>query len=126
MSQHAQHKHKHAHKKERGTLLSILLILVIVNGVILTLLSISEKNARDEITDPIIVALFIISAIAHAVAGIALWRWKQWGLYLYLAAAILTGALGLINTGSLVVFFGAVLPFAIVGYVIAQKWRMFD
>lgn len=116
----------HVHKKERGVLLTILLILVILNGTILTLASWSFKNAAGEVTTPIILALFIISSIAHVIAGIALWDWKKWGLTLYFISAVLTGVLGLINTGSFIVLFGAIVPFAVVGYVVRMKWHLFE
>lgn len=134
---HAKHKESSAkhkgtpakHKpkpKERGALLTILLVLVILNGAILTLVSWQDARVAGEVTMPIILGLFIVSSIAHVVAGIALWTWKRWGLALYGIAAAVTGVLGIINTGSLIVLMGALVPFAVVGYVVRMKWKMFE
>ena len=97
-----------------------------VHGALLAAISIMEKNARGEVTHPVMVALFILAAVADVVAGIGMWKWKKWGYYLYFVSMIVSMVVGLLNTGSLLMVFYAVLPFAVVGWFIRPKWNYFE
>lgn len=112
--------------RQRSTILSVVLIFVIIHGLILTLLSIGEKNYQGEVTHPLMYVLFILGSLLDVVAGLALWNWQKWGLNLYLAASTMTAFVGLVNTGSLLIVFAAFLPLAVVGYVVRREWHYFE
>jgi hypothetical protein len=74
---------------------------------------------------------FILSivgaAIADIVAAFALWRWKKWGLTLYLIATSVAIVLGILATGAAMMWsFSRLLPFIIVGYIVRSKWEYFE
>ena len=74
---------------------------------------------------------FILSAVAAAildiVAAVALWRWKKWGLTLYLIATSIVIVLGILATGAAMLWsFSRLLPFIIVGYIVRSKWEYFE
>lgn len=112
--------------RKRSTILSVVLGLVIIHGLLLTLMTIGEKNYQGGVTHPVVYGLFLLGSALDVVAGLALWYWQKWGLNLYLAATIMTAFVGLINTGSLLIVFAAFLPLAVVGYVVRREWRYFE
>ena len=124
MSSRATH---HPHHKKRSTALAIVIILAILQGLFLTLLTIGQKNYLDgEVIRPFILALFGVASLLHAIAGFALWRWKKWGLNLYLIASLGTAAVYMLSTGLLMGAFAALTPVAVVGYVVRLNWRQFE
>ena len=67
------------------------------------------------------------AAIADIVAAFALWRWKKWGLTLYLVATSVVIVLGILATGAAMMWsFSRLLPFIIVGYIVRSKWEFFE
>ncbi len=112
--------------RQRSTILSVALAIVIVHGLLLTLLTIGQKNYQGEVTHPVIYVLFLLGSALDVVAGLALWYWQKWGLNLYLAATVMTALVGLVSTGSLLVVFAAFLPLAVVGYILRRDWKYFE
>lgn len=112
--------------KQRRTALTIAIIFVILHGLLMTIAAISTKNYNGEVSLPFTYALFVLSSLASAVAGLGLWRWKIWGFNLYLGASVLTAALATMLTGSIMAAFWALIPFAIVGYIVRMDWHKFD
>jgi len=104
----------------------VALAIVIVHGLLLTLLTIGQKNYQGEVTHPVIYVLFLLGSALDVVAGLALWYWQKWGLNLYLAATVMTALVGLVSTGSLLVVFAAFLPLAVVGYILRRDWKYFE
>ena len=105
------------------------IIFVIIHG--LLMLGVIYGNDLLQGTKTPLPSWFIPSviavAIADIVAGIALWRWKGWGFYLYLVATIVIIALGIMATGYAMLWsFSRLLPFVIVGYIMRSKWKYFD
>jgi hypothetical protein len=122
----SRHKSTHHQQKpDRGTLLTIAIILVVFHGAIFTALSYSVIRGDDLVTRPVFVGLLFLSSMASAVAGIALWYWKRWGLYLYVVAGVVTAILFLMRTGSMWMFFSAFLPLVIVGYILQPRLKYF-
>ncbi len=129
---HAKHPSQAQHKptqKERGGWLTAAIVFVILHG--LLMLGIIYGNNLLQETDvplpPWFIPSVIAVAIADIVAGIALWRWKGWGFYLYLVATIVIIALGIMATGYAMLWsFSRFIPFVIVGYIMRSKWKYFD
>lgn len=131
-TQHQKHPPHSKHKptqKERGGWLTAAIVFVILHG--LLMLGIIYGNDLLQGTDVPLPAWFVPSvigvAVADIVAGIALWRWKGWGFYLYLVSTIVIIALGVLATGYAMLWsFSRLLPFVIVGYIMRPKWKYFD
>jgi hypothetical protein len=107
--------------KHRNTLLSIALVAVILHG--LFMVAVYWTSVPDVQRGPTNWALWVmlLAAVASVVAGIAMWYWKKWGIYLYGAAAVAEAVVGLLATGSLMMVFGALLPAIIVLYIIMMQ-----
>ena len=137
-TQHKKHTQQHknpAHakhaptQKERGGWLTAAIVMVILHGFLM--LAIIYGNDYLQETPARLPGWFIPSvigaAIGDVVAGIALWRWKGWGFYLYLVTSIVIIALGIMATGYAMLWtFSRLLPFVIVGYIMRPKWKYFD
>jgi hypothetical protein len=90
----------HQPAPQRGALLTIAIILVILHGAAFT-------------------------ALSYSVIKGVMWFWKRWGVYLYVIAGLTTAVLFLMRTGSIWMFFGALLPMVIVGYILQPRLKYF-
>ncbi len=113
-------------ERERGRWLTAAICFVIGYGLALIVLVIMFDSTRGVLAPGWLLPLVIGVGLAEIVAGIALWRWKMWGLYLYLAATIVALFLDVLSAGSLLVVYARIVPFAVVGYIIRPKWEHFD
>ena len=43
-----------------------------------------------------------------------MWFWKRWGIYLYVVATFVLAGVVLLQTGNMIMFFGAIIPMFIV------------
>jgi hypothetical protein len=112
--------------KQRNTLLTIALVLVILHGILILALFWFGAPETQRTVASIALWLTILAAIGDIVAAVGMWLWKQWGIYLY-AAATIAGAVGaLLATGSMLFLFGALLPAIIVLYIVAMQRNKFE
>lgn len=123
---YGQHQEKPVHK-ERKWYITLAIVLVLISGLFSTLWVFNERRllelAWTEI--PWWAWGILVVNVADIIAAIALWRWKKWGLWLYLAAVV-TRTVLLIAGGALGTGFASFLPFAIVGYAISLHWKQFE
>jgi hypothetical protein len=112
--------------RSRGRWLTAAIFFVIGYGLALIIVVLTLESARRVLAPGWLLPLVIAIGIAEIIAGIALWRWKMWGLYLYLAATIISLLLSVLAAGSLFVIYARIIPFAVVGYIIRPKWEHFD
>ena len=117
---------KPAHK-ERKWYLSLAILLVLFSGLFFTFWVFNEKRLLDLsfAQMPWWAWGILVTNIADVVAAIALWRWKKWGLWLYMAAVI-TRSILMIFGESFAAGFAGFLPFAIVGYAVSLNNKEFD
>jgi uncharacterized membrane protein (DUF2068 family) len=112
--------------RERGCLLTGMLVLIAVHGVGAAYLIFQLRADRDPgalaWTAPVLLAL----AISDIVAAVAIWYWKKWGLKLYSISTAIGIAAGLILTASQLVVFHDIIPLAVLGYLIKDRWSEFD
>jgi O-antigen ligase len=97
-----------------------------IHGAAFTALSYSVIKGEDLIPAPVLLGLLFLCSVATAVAGIVMWFWKRWGIYLYVIAGLTTAVLFLMRTGSIWMFFGALLPMVIVGYILQPRLKYFS
>jgi hypothetical protein len=115
-------------RKERGALLSFLIVLVMLHGILAAYLAFSSlKEEYRNSTTWILIVLGLIS-LADILAAIAMWRWKKWGIALYGVTRAAATVVHLMLTGSLLVVFYDLLPVAFLGYVInlQSKRNLFE
>jgi hypothetical protein len=113
--------------KERGTLLSILIILIGLHGVLGTYIGYASMKA-EYANAPWVLPVLTLVSVAAVVAAVAMWYWKQWGIYLYAVVCIAQAAVHLMVTGDLFIVFYDILPVAILAYVInlQSKQKLFE
>lgn len=106
-------------RKQRGTLLTILLVVILLHSILASYLAyITLKEDYIGFANWIIVSLVLVT-LGNLVAAIGMWFWKKWAVYLYGAMAVLAGVVHLVLTGSTMVLFYDLIPVAILGYVIS-------
>jgi len=71
-------------KLRRTTLQTGALIYVVIHGFIFW--AIARSMAAEESTLSFV--LFGLASLASVIAAIAIWRWKRWGIYLYIIASL--------------------------------------
>lgn len=117
--------HNHAHR-ERGWLLTLAIVLVILNNVVTTVFAYYDLTINAIEVKSLYLPVLFITSIAGVIGGIGMWLWKRWGFYLYIAAALVSATAALMNTGYLMVLFAAILPPIIVAYIYLPKQKFFD
>jgi hypothetical protein len=112
--------------QRRSTLLTIALVLVILQGIYLAVVYWTVLPDAQRTLGNIALWLMLLAAVADVVAGIAMWFWKRWGIYLYGVAAIVGAAVALLASGDLFLVFGALLPSIIVLYIVLTQRNAFE
>jgi len=112
--------------KQRNLLLTIALILVILHAILVLGLFWFGAPETQRVVGSIALWLTVLSALGDVVAAVAMWFWKKWGIYLYGIATIAGGIGAMLATGSMLFFFGAILPAIIVLYIVAMQRNKFE
>lgn len=110
--------------KVRGTVLTILLVVMALHGIVAGYLYYSLRVEGAYLDRPWILSLMAIHFLANVVAAVGIWYWKKWALYVYGASTVLALVVGLISIGIWSVFY-MILPLAILGWVLRTKWDYF-
>lgn len=118
----ATNKKKAPLKKEHGTLLIIVLVIMAVSGIGAAIL---YSTYAPEVQRPWIITMMVVHSLADIVAAVGIFYWKKWGLYVYAASTILALVAGLLSVGIWSTFY-MVLPLAIVGWLLRSKWSYFE
>jgi hypothetical protein len=115
-------------KKERGIWLTAAIVIVIIHGLMMLGIIYGQELLRGIDAPPTWFVLSVIGAeVADIVAGFALWRWKKWGLTLYLISTLVIIGLGIVATGYAMMWaFSRLIPFIIVGYIVRSRWQSFE
>ena len=110
-------------KKERGTLLMIALIVIVVHSLVAAILYSTLKSSPD-IQRPWLITMMVVHFLLNITAVAGIYFWKKWGLYVYAASAIIALVAGLLAVGMLSVFY-MVMPIVILGWLLRTKWDYF-
>ena len=113
--------------KHRKWYLSLAILLVLFAGIFFTLWVFNETRLLGgTFADwPWWAWGILVTNVADIVAALALWKWKKWGLWLYLAS-ITTRTVLMVTAGFFGTGFASFLPFAIVGYAVSLNNKQFD
>lgn len=109
---------------ERGCWLTGWLILMLIHGIISSLLVFYLRNQAGG-DSPIWLGLLLLVSIAIIVATLAIWYWQRWGLILYAVSIGISIVVGLVLTRTQLWVFHEIIPLAILGYLIKDKWAAF-
>lgn len=111
--------------KTRNTLLTIALVIVILHGIVMASVYWTVVPDAQRTVGNIALIVMFLAAAASVVAGVAMWFWKRWGIYLYGAAAVVEAIVVLVASGDLILLFGALLPAIIVLYIVMAQREKF-
>lgn len=112
--------------KERGGWLTAWLGLILLHSILASYLIFYLRQQQSESSPSWVLTLLFLLSIADIVAVIAIWYWKKWGLMLYAISTVAGIILGLILTRSQLIVFHDIVPLAILGYLIRDKWGWFN
>ncbi len=123
-------KKRSHYEQPRGGLLTFAIILVIVANLILAA---GIHSLKGSLAPDAHIGLIIATwafALASAVAGVAMWFWKKWGVTLYVISTIAIAVLvfltfSLAGVASWGLLMGGVLPMIIVLYIIKPHLNRF-
>ena len=105
------------HPQKRRVAFMIALGYVIVHGLIWAAIMIATRRQAVDQT-PVLYGLLVLSALLDVVAGVAMWLWKKWGAYLYLAGGMATGLFVTLLSGDLWLALGSFMPVIVVTYIV--------
>lgn len=111
------------HKPARGTWLTVALVLVILHNLFMTTVYWTTQGQAENRT--LVLTIMLLVSLGGVVAGIAMWYWKRWGIYLYALAAVVSAVVALLLTGDMIMIFGALILPIIVGYILRPKLDLF-
>jgi lipoprotein signal peptidase len=111
-------------RKERGTLLTIALVVVGLHGLAAAIAYSTLSNAPD-VQRPWIISMMVLHFLMNVAAAIGIFYWKKWGLYVYATSTVIALVAGLLSVGVWSVFY-MVLPLAILGWLLRTKWDYFE
>lgn len=119
----AKKKHKASRRPERGTGLSIWLILIVIHGFIAGFATLSlMKEPEGPTRDWLVIGLLLFTA-AKVIAALGMWNWKKWGIYTYVVGVLGTMFIVLILTGWGI--FYELIPLLITGWLLRGKTDYF-
>lgn len=116
---------KHAHH-ERGFWASFWIVLIVLHAILMALTEIYVLRGSDAVNRPVLIGILVINSLAAIVAMFGVWKWKQWGLYLYAISVIIAITVGLILTASQLIVFNRIILPAILGWTFKDKWDYFE
>ena len=112
--------------KRRSTLLTAALIIVILHGIVMAVVYWTVLPDAQRTLGNIALWGMFGAAAASVIAGVAMWYWKRWGIYVYGAAAVVEAIVALLASGSIFLLFGALLPAIIVLYIVMREQGKFE
>jgi hypothetical protein len=111
-------------KPQRGTWLTIAIVLIAIHGVFDTVALLLIRKSEFYNPPPWLWVLAFAIGLATLAAAVALWYWKRWGLYLYLAASVASIVVGVIVFPVFGIAFYNLIPVAILGWILNSQKKM--
>ncbi len=113
-------------KKEHGVWLKALLIFIALQSILYSVLILYLRADQNEPSPAWIWILLFGLTLADIVAVYAIWKWKKWGLQLYAVSVVASIVVGLMLTGSQLIVFHDIMPLVFLGYLIKDRWSLFE
>jgi len=113
--------------KERGGWLTAALIIIIIRNLLAAIWIFTIARNDGVTTGTAVTILLVLASLADAIAGVAMWYWKKWGLYLFAISTVAGIILHTIVLGPFVIFYDIVGP-AILAYILTgqNKYHLFE
>ena len=110
--------------KVRGGWLTAMLIFIAIHAIITAVLLISyQKNA--DVMKPIVWSGAIVAALLEIGSAVAMWFWKKWGLYLFVATTLAAIGFGMmVFYPAMIVAFHGIIPIGILGMILTNQKKM--
>ena len=118
-------KQKTKSHPKRGLALTIWLVILLLSSLLTVILVLDTVNGPEGSATPFLLTALFLAAIAKLVGVIGIWFWEKWGLYLYAGGVVLAIVAGLILTANWLLPLNEVIPLAILGWLIRDKWEAF-
>jgi hypothetical protein len=114
--------------KTRGTVLSVLLVLIFLHALLATAVVYSTLKEQYAAETSWVLPVMGLVSLASIVAAVGMWYWKKWAITLYAVTSVIAMVIHLMLTGSLLVVFYDLLPVVILVYVIdlQSKRKLFE
>lgn len=116
--------HKSQPPKERGFALNLIVVLMILHGIAATIMYMNIRTNATTLDRPWLISMMVIHSVLNIIAAIGIIYWERWALVLYLVSTGLAVVAGLLGMGIWSLFY-MILPLAIVGWVLRDKWKYF-
>ena len=113
-------------RKERGALITAVLVIVMLHGILMSAAYWSMIDPGQRTLGNWMLLTMVAASVADIVAAAALWFWKRWGMILYGVAAVVQAVITVLATQTTILIFGALLPAIIVLYILATKRDQFE
>jgi hypothetical protein len=111
-------------KKVRGGWLTAALIFIAVHAVITAVLLLVFKKQAAPIPTPWLWTAAVLVALAEIGGAVAMWFWKRWGLYLFIAAILAGIVVGFFVFPSLFTAFHGIIPVLILSYILQRQNKL--
>jgi hypothetical protein len=120
----AHGKKKQAVTKQHGTLLTIVLVLMGLHGIVAAY-AYYALNTAPEVQRPWIITMMVVHFLLNIVAAVAIFYWKKWGIYIYVASTIIAVVAGMLAVGIWSLWY-MLMPLIILGWILRTKWNYFE
>jgi len=110
--------------KVRGGWLTAMLIFIAIHAIITAVLLISyQKNA--DVMKPIVWSGAIVAALLEIGSAVAMWFWKKWGLYLFVATTLAAIGFGMVVFyPAMAVAFHGIIPLGLLGMILTNQKKL--
>ena len=109
--------------KVRGGWLTAMLIFIVVHAVFTAVLLIAYHKDPG-ISRTILWSGAIIAALLEIGSAVAMWFWKKWGIYLFVATTLAAIGFGLVVYPSMVVAFHGIIPLGLLGMILTNQKKL--
>ncbi len=107
----------------RGGWLTAMLIFIAVHAVFTAVLLIAYHKDPG-VTKTILWSGAIITALLEIGSAVAMWFWKKWGIYLFVATTLAAIGFGLVVYPSMVVAFHGIIPIGLLGMILTNQKKL--
>jgi hypothetical protein len=111
-------------KKVRGGWLTAALIFIAVHAVFTAVLLLLYRKQPIPMQAPVLWGAAVLIALAEIGGAVAMWFWKRWGLYLFIAATLAGIVVGFLVFPSQLAAFHGIIPILILGYILQRQNKL--